>query len=321
MKNKLIVLSTVMLVLVLVACNSVQPTTPNQPRQTGLGVQPQATTSGALAAPQSTNNAGESMSGPVPTGDANTQLDSPAVAEAKIKPTLREAMKTSKGNIDFYVLLSEQPVINKPTDGMSIDDIRRQVIDLKMKLVARTQPPVEAAILNLTRDKQVVEYYSFWIFNGFSISGTAQAVQVLARRSDVKALELAPKDVIGDTHPTNTLATATPVSVINPTDPGPLEGWNIRMVEAPVAWFFSRGRGAVVGIIDSGVDAPNQPRQTGLGVQPQATTSGALAAPQPTNNAGESIAEYLLPGSLRSPLAASYPASGLLVPGDRPQSC
>ncbi len=66
---------------------------------------------------------------------------------------------------------------------------------------------------------------------------------------------------------------------------------------------------------------PNQPRQTGLGVQPQATTSGALAAPQSTNNAGESIAEYLLPGSLRSPLAASYPASGLLVPGDRPQSC
>jgi len=258
MKNKLIVLSTVMLVLVLVACNSVQPTTPNQPRQTGLGVQPQATTSGALAAPQSTNNAGESMSGPVPTGDANTQLDSPAVAEAKIKPTLREAMKTSKGNIDFCVILSEQAIVPTPEDGMSIDDIRGQVIDLKMQVAARTHPPVETAIKSLMEGGTIANYSSFWAFNGFCVTGKAQAVQMLAVRSDVRTLEFS-EGVTRDPYPasTNTLATATPVSVINPTDPGPVEGWNIRMVEAPAAWFVSRGRGAVVGIIDSGVDATN----------------------------------------------------------------
>ena len=243
MKNKLIVLSTVMLVLVLVACNSVQPTTSNQPRQTSLGVQPQATTSGALAAPQSTNNAGESMSGPVPTDDANMQLDSPAVAEAKISAGLAKAMLKSPDDVEFLVTLTSQFRITAPLDSMSKNEANAASTKGAKDIAALTQPAVKAQLDALVKSGNVARYKAFWIVNGFFVKGTATAVNMIAARKDVARVEWNKKMHLGpaksgfgtvgpSSSPTPASNSSTDTGTNSITDPQ----WNLSLINVPRAW-------------------------------------------------------------------------------------
>ncbi len=190
-KNKLIVLSVVMLVLVLAACNAAQPDRPSQPVQTGLGVQPQATTSGALAAPQPTNNAGESMSGPVPTGDTNTSIGMKQHSDSKITTALATAVAENSSQIDFCVTLTRRATIDKTqTSGMDATTAREYAIRQYKDVANHTQTSVKAELEMLKLSGEVSSYESYWIFNGLCIKGTAKVVNQLAQRSDIRVLEL-----------------------------------------------------------------------------------------------------------------------------------
>ncbi len=133
----------------------------------------------------------------------------------------------------------------------SIQDITRKNRALQSRKVIRA---LKATAINkqknlisfLEKEKasgNVLDYTSFWIFNGFSLKATPEIIKKLSSRDDVKIIT----EDFPISHPVS--FTSTPVQSDSPYT------WNIEKIRAPDVWKMGyNGSGVVVGIFDTGVD-------------------------------------------------------------------
>jgi subtilisin family serine protease len=103
-----------------------------------------------------------------------------------------------------------------------------------------TANATQGRVKNLLRTRQnqgsVRSFASFWIFNGFSVTATADVINELARQPDVFSITSDGLDIVP-------AVTGTP-------------GDNLTAVNAPALWSMGfTGQGVVVASMDTGVDA------------------------------------------------------------------
>ncbi|NTU56888.1 MAG: S8 family serine peptidase, partial [Anaerolineales bacterium] len=102
----------------------------------------------------------------------------------------------------------------------------------------KTQGPVKIFLEEEKSKGRVKSYIPFWIFNGFSVTATADAIQKLAAHPDVLAVTADELDII---------PASTPQALSNPEA-------NITLINAPALWSMGyTGQGVVVASMDSGV--------------------------------------------------------------------
>lgn len=113
-----------------------------------------------------------------------------------------------------------------------------RVIEALTLTAEKTQGSIKKLLDDRKSDGRVKEYSSFWIFNGFSVTATSDAIQELARHPDVLLITPDQIDVV-------------PASVsfaLTNSEP------NISLVNAPALWSMGyTGQGVVVASMDSGV--------------------------------------------------------------------
>ncbi len=129
---------------------------------------------------------------PIATSGMTATL-APVRPEDKISADLAKAMTDSPQDINFVIMLSEQPTsysIGIDTSKMSDTQRRQYLADRDKTLADRTQPAVKAALDKLQKSGQVHSYASFTIFNGFQVEGTAEAVKEISSRTDVGSLDI-----------------------------------------------------------------------------------------------------------------------------------
>ena len=94
----------------------------------------------------------------------------------------------------------------------------------------------------------VLNYTSFWIFNGFSLKATPAVIEKIALREDVEIINLDLPISLPDP-----IQTMPPQAVTIQT--GSPYTWNIKRINAPEVWEMGYdGSGVVVGVFDTGVD-------------------------------------------------------------------
>ncbi|HKQ62632.1 MAG TPA: S8 family serine peptidase [Candidatus Polarisedimenticolaceae bacterium] len=103
----------------------------------------------------------------------------------------------------------------------------------------------QAPVLGWLR-RNNVEHRSLWITDMIWVRGTAQVIEALGRRSDVRRIESNPRVRLPD--PASELADGGAAGVRAPE-------WNLQQVNAPLAWGLGyTGRGVVVGGQDTGYE-------------------------------------------------------------------
>jgi len=160
---------------------------------------------------------------------------SPARAD-KFDPLVKESLSElpSGDMMTVIVTLREQGDLSR---YQNTDQLKQSenVIRALQDTANVTQGQIEELLLVRKSQGSVKSYYSFWIFNGFSVTASREVITELAERPDV--LSITPDDI-----------QITPVSMGIPEV-------NISFINAPALWSMGySGQGIVVASMDTGVD-------------------------------------------------------------------
>jgi len=123
-------------------------------------------------------------------------------------------------------------------------DLRSRKVIRALKATAVNRQKNLISFLEKEKDSgNVLDYTSFWIFNGFSLKATPEIIKKLSSRNDVSTT-------------TEDFPISPPVSFTStPVQSDSPYTWNIERVRAPEVWNMGySGSGVVVGIFDTGVD-------------------------------------------------------------------
>lgn len=178
-----------------------------------------------------------------------------AVAQGwKIEKTLAMELENSPDAARLHPIVVimekqyEQLDMNIKTQFMDNKTRREFVINEMKKFTEKFQYDVITTLGGNVKDGTVKSLRSFWAFNGFSCSATADVINMLAMRHDVKL-------IISDIEQ-NMLPEKW-----DPRPAGDVRGnaWNIDKVHAPEVWNFNgesgyTGNGVIVAVIDTGVN-------------------------------------------------------------------
>jgi serine protease AprX len=162
---------------------------------------------------------------------------SPAMRELPENPNRvdgRLAHSLQSGQmITFIVTLRQQADLTR-VGGASRAARQQGVIRALQATANATQNQIQQ-LLKVRQAQGLVESYSsFWVFNGLSVTATADVMNELAQRPDVSAISADNLQI---------------VPVWGPAEP------NVSLVNAPVLWNLGyQGQGIVVAGMDSGVD-------------------------------------------------------------------
>lgn len=162
------------------------------------------------------------------------------VSGDKLSPRLREQLSALAGEetITVIVRLRHQATLPRGKSLGSAEQLSR-VIEALSSTAEQTQASVRNFLDRQKSAGQVKHFTSFWIFNGFSVTATSDAILELSLQPDV--LSITPDDL--DIIPVSTLPYLS--------NPGP----NLTLVNAPALWSLGyTGQGVVVASMDSGVD-------------------------------------------------------------------
>jgi hypothetical protein len=157
------------------------------------------------------------------------------------------------------------------------------VVDALRSFAADNGSPVAGLLQQLVADGHATDVQPYWIFNGWSATVDAEALHQLGSNPDVASVTL-----------------DAPLQ-LPPVDPdegrASLPTWGLERVRATDVWsqYEDRGRGVVVGIMDSGVDGthPALARSPSLGSSPPTRTTRhpvTASATAPTSPARSSAA-------------------------------
>lgn len=149
-------------------------------------------------------------------------------------------------------------VLERQADVASIDaDLKRlgatraerhrRVVDALHSAARSSQPPVLAAVDELRARGEVAGYTPYWITNLVVVRGTRAAIEDLAAREDVAAIE-------PDLRPTLVERVGIGGDTTRLQDRGAEQG--LRAINAPRVWdeMGINGSGAIVATLDTGVD-------------------------------------------------------------------
>lgn len=135
---------------------------------------------------------------------------------------------------------------NKPAEEVRLAQ-NRAVVNALREVAAKTQPGLIKYLESQKQGGHVKEYHSFYIVNALYVKADRETIEGLAKMPQVAEIRLDAKVSIELPEPEAVpFATASPDGV----------EWNISRVQADQVWekLGIDGTGAVVGIIDSGVD-------------------------------------------------------------------
>ena len=163
-----------------------------------------------------------------------------------IDPALAEELRTASSDQEFAVLVRLKDKVDHAALTASVAGDRRhsklkKVLTALRDTAEYSQRNLKQLLAEKEQGGKVGKARSFWIFNGFSMTATADTVQELAGRDDVSMV--VPDRIV-------TLGSSAPAAAaaLTPT-------WNLAQVGAPSLWNKGfRGQGVVVASLDSGVD-------------------------------------------------------------------
>lgn len=174
---------------------------------------------------------------------------------AKIDPELQEQMHQSRDASERFRVIIEMaeqydnPNLERGTAMMTRAQRRDYVVDELKRFSERSQAEVVGYLAAQGTRGQVNVLHRFWIFNGLCCEATADCIEELSMRSDVRFVALDKEmDLI------------EPEEEVENRD-NPPEGiqWHVSKVRADEVWTYNgtsgyTGNGVVVAIIDSGVN-------------------------------------------------------------------
>lgn len=160
-------------------------------------------------------------------------------APVKIDPAAQSALDSMQpgGMLTVIVTLKDQADLAAPGLQNRLD--HQQAIIEKLQAHAQVSQRAILAVLEAGRGQgRVSQVIPFWIFNGLSVTATADMIQELAARDDVASITADAINVV----PVGNLALAASAS-------------NLSVINAPALWNLGLyGQGVVVANLDSGVD-------------------------------------------------------------------
>jgi subtilisin family serine protease len=167
------------------------------------------------------------------------------VAGKKIAPEVQAALASLQEEemVTAIVTLKDQEDlrgINHPNRGLRLASVVRA---LRARASA-TQPPLQELLETRRDEGRVAETVPFWVFNGLSVTATADVLAELATRAEVLSITL--DEII--------LMPSSPLGerLASPSGAEP----NLTRINAPALWNLGfRGQGIVVANMDTGVDA------------------------------------------------------------------
>ncbi len=160
----------------------------------------------------------------------------------KIDPVLNARLASLQQGEMITVIVQLRQRTNFP----NVSNLRRaqrlsRIITALRGTADTTQIPLKAFLRERKRLGTVRDFTSFWIFNGFSVTGTAEAIQQLAAQPSILSVTPDSLDIV-------------PISSGSYDFTNP--GTNLSLVSAPSLWSMGyTGQGRVVASLDSGVDA------------------------------------------------------------------
>ena len=166
------------------------------------------------------------------------------------------------------------------------------VVDALRGVADRTQPSIKAQLAREQTDGAVRRVKPFWVFNGFAVTATQQAIRRLAARGDVREVRF--DATIPPPRPRP--ASVTKVAVEN--------AWNIDMIRAPEVWTLGPGYtgiGVVIGSFDTGVDGDHPdlaPRYRGNNAISWFDPYGEHSSPYDNNGHGTHTVGTMVGGDL-----------------------
>jgi serine protease AprX len=165
--------------------------------------------------------------------------------QSKVDPWVLET--AAKGPTEFIVFLEEQADLS-PAKNLSTKLEKGEFVYKRLTETARrSQEPLLAELQKMAADSQTkLEYRPFWVTNAIWVRGETEAIQALAKRSDVGRIYANPQ--VKMSFPDQ------PSQPAAPTDADALY-WNIVKVQAPEVWKSGfTGQGVVVAGQDTGYD-------------------------------------------------------------------
>ena len=165
---------------------------------------------------------------------------------AKIAPELGQALEVLPAGERLPVIVTLRTQADlRHLDGRDRAERLERVVATLQETANATQGPIRALLHDqrLARETGAVSF--FWIFNGLSVTASAQAIAALAAHPEVRTIALegtipAPPELARS--PAGTAASASE--------------WNITLINAPALWQLGfQGEGIVVANMDTGVSA------------------------------------------------------------------
>jgi uncharacterized repeat protein (TIGR01451 family) len=171
----------------------------------------------------------------------------------KIESALLAEMATADQPLRFIIQFSQKADLSILPANVSVEENRAALVELLQETAVTTQAPLLPQLDSLQQSGELQSYRPLWIINAIAAVGTAEAIQALAAQPDVAAIR---QDAVVDrvlppdeNSLLNLLQSVTPAG-------GPTRPWGIDQVRAAHVWYGLgvEGEGAVVGIMDTGVD-------------------------------------------------------------------
>jgi len=169
---------------------------------------------------------------------------------AKIAPELGQALEVLQAGERLPVIVTLRTQADlRHLDGRDRAERLERVVATLQETANATQGPIRALLHDqrLARETGAVSF--FWIFNGLSVTASAQAIAALAAHPEVRTIALegtipAPPELARS--PAGTAASASE--------------WNITLINAPALWQLGfQGEGIVVANMDTGACRPPTP--------------------------------------------------------------
>ena len=178
----------------------------------------------------------------------------------KIEQALREELTRSSNPDQLHRIIVvmdaqyDQTTMERRTSFMNKSNRRSFVINEMQRFTRDSQSDVLEVMRN-QKANSVKNLNSFWVFNGFSCEATADVIEMLAGRNDVKIIC---SDQLQQMIPEPNESEPAP-KPIRSKDGRPTNAWNVTKVNADDVWVYNgdtgyTGNGIVVAVIDSGVN-------------------------------------------------------------------
>ena len=167
---------------------------------------------------------------------------------AKISPALSQALEVLPDGERLPVIVTFRTQADlRHLDGPDRAGRLERVVTTLQETAKTTQGPIRALLQEQRLARQTSAVTFFWIFNGLSMTASAQAIAALAARPEVGSIAL--EEVVA----------APPELARSPAESSAESSasaseWNLTLIDAPALWQLGiQGEGVVVANMDTGV--------------------------------------------------------------------